>query len=173
MGHTLGDGAETMSTMTSFDTTLTLPSDREILIERVFDAPRRLLFDALTRCEHVAQWYGPRAMALTSCEIDLRVGGTWRYVVRDPAGNDFGFSGEYREIVPHERLVCTENFEGIPPGHDYLVTVTLDEQGGKTTLRSHLQYKSPEDRDGHIQSGMEPGMRETYDRLAELLATLA
>jgi uncharacterized protein YndB with AHSA1/START domain len=152
---------------------MTLPSDREILIERVFDAPRRLVFDALTKPEHVAHWYGPRAMTLTSCEIDLRVGGAWRYVLRDPAGNDFGFSGEYRDIVPPERLVSTENFEGIPPGHDYLVTVTLDEQDGKTTLRSHLQYKTPEDRDGHIQSGMEPGMRETYDRLAEHLATMA
>ena len=162
-----------MSTDTSSATSMTLPSDREILIERVFNAPRRLVFDALTRPEHVANWYGPRAMTLTSCQIDLRVGGAWRYVVRDPAGNDFAFSGEYKEIVPPEKLVCTENFEGIPPGHDYLVTVTLDEQDGQTKLRSHLQYRSPEDRDGHIQSGMEPGMRETYDRLAELLATLA
>jgi uncharacterized protein YndB with AHSA1/START domain len=152
---------------------MTLPSDREILIERVFNAPRRLVFAALTKPEHVAQWYGPRTMTLTSCEIDLRVGGTWRYVLRDPAGNDFGFSGEYREVVPPERLVSTENFEGIPPGHDYLVTVTLAEHEGKTKLTSHLLYKSPEDRDGHIQSGMEPGMRESYDRLAELLATLA
>ena len=162
-----------MSTDTSSATTMTLPSDREILIERVFDAPRRLVFDALTKPEHVAHWYGPRAMTLTSCEIDLRVGGAWRYVVRDPAGNDFGFSGEYREIMPPERLVCTENFEGIPPGHDYLVTVTLSDLDGKTKLTSHLQYKTPEDRDGHIQSGMEPGMRETYDRLAEHLATMA
>jgi len=162
-----------VSTDTSSATTMTLPSDREILIERIFDAPRRLVFDALTKPEHVAHWYGPRAMTLTSCEIDLRVGGTWRYVVRDPAGNDFGFSGEYREIVPPERLVCTENFEGIPPGHDYLVTVTLSDLDGKTKLTSHLQYKTPEDRDGHIQSGMEPGMRETYDRLAEHLATMA
>src|SRR6267378_4448168 len=162
-----------MSAETTSATTMTLPSDREILIERVFNAPRRLVFDALTQCEHVVHWYGPRAMTFTSCEIDMRVGGAWRYVVRDPAGNEFGFSGEYREIVPPERLVCTENFEGIPPGHDYLVTVTLDEQEGKTKLTSHLQYKSPEDRDGHIQSGMEPGMRETYDRLADLLATLA
>jgi uncharacterized protein YndB with AHSA1/START domain len=152
---------------------MTLPSDREILIERVFNAPRRLVFEALTKPEHVANWYGPRVMTLTSCQIDLRVGGAWRYVVRDPAGNDFAFSGEYKEIVPPEKLVCTENFEGIPPGHDYLVTVTLDEQDGQTKLRSHLQYRSPEDRDGHIQSGMEPGMRETYDRLAELLATLS
>ena len=162
-----------MSADTSSATKMTLPSDREILIERVFDAPRRLVFEALTRPEHVAHWYGPRAMTLSSCEIDLRVGGAWRYVLRDPAGNDFGFSGEYREVVPPERLVSTENFEGIPPGHDYLVTVTLDEQDGRTTLRSHLQYKSPEDRDGHIQSGMEPGMRESYDRLAERLATIA
>ena len=162
-----------MSTDTSSATSMTLPSDREILIERVFNAPRRLVFEALTKPEHVANWYGPRAMTLTSCEIDLRVGGAWRYILRDPAGNDFAFSGKYKEIVPPERLVCTENFEGIPPGHDYLVTVTLDEQDGKTKLRSHLQYRSPEDRNGQIQSGMEPGMRESYDRLAELLATLS
>jgi len=153
-------------------TTLTLPSDREILIERTFDAPRGLVYEALTKPEHVARWYGPRAMTLQVCEIDFRVGGRWRYVVRDPAGNDYGFSGEYREIVPPERIVTTEGYEAMP-GHEYVATVTLDEQGGKITLLSHLLYQSPEDRDGHIQSGMEPGMRETYDRLAELIATLS
>jgi len=85
-----------VSAETTSATSMTLPSDREILIERVFDAPRRLVFDALTRPEHVARWYGPRALTLASCEIDLRVGGAWRYIVRDPAGNEFGFSGEYR-----------------------------------------------------------------------------
>jgi uncharacterized protein YndB with AHSA1/START domain len=154
------------------DTTLTLPSDREILIERTFDAPRRLVFEALTKPEHVAHWYGPRSMTLQVCEIDFRVGGRWRYVLRDPAGTDHGFSGEYREIVPPQRIVTTEGYEAMP-GHEYVATLTLDEHDGKTTLHSHLQYQSPEDRDGHIQSGMEPGMRETYDRLAEVIASLS
>ena len=108
-------------------------------------------------------------MTLVLCEIDLRVGGTWRYVLRDPGGNEFGFSGVYREIVPPERLVSTEGFEGLP-GHEYLATLTLEEHDGKTTMTNRLLYQSVEDRDGHIQSGMEPGMRETLDRLAEHLA---
>jgi uncharacterized protein YndB with AHSA1/START domain len=162
----------TSQTNNTSETTLTLPSNREILIQRTFDAPRRLVFEALTKPEHVAQWYGPRYLKLQVCEIDFRVGGRWRYVLRDPEGNEHGFSGEYREIVPPERVVTTEGYEAMP-GHEYVATLTLDEQDGKTTLRSHLVYQSPEDRDGHIQSGMEPGMRETYDRLAELLATLA
>src|SRR5258708_29204146 len=103
---------------------MTLPSDREILIERVFNAPRRLVFEALTTPEHVARWYGPRAMTLTSCEIDLRVGGAWRYVLRDPAGNDFAFSGEYKEIVPPERLASTANYAGTPPRPTHPVTRT-------------------------------------------------
>ncbi len=153
-------------------TTVTLPSDRELVITRTFDAPRRLVFAALTQPEHVRRWYGPRRLALTVCEIDLRPGGAWRYVLRDPeSGQEFAFSGVYREITPPERLVTTECYEAMP-GHDYLVTVTLTEQDGRTTLRSHLLYQSREDRDGHLQSGMEDGMRETFDRLAERLAEL-
>jgi uncharacterized protein YndB with AHSA1/START domain len=160
-----------MSTTTSPATTLTMPSDREIVIERVFNAPRTLVFEAVTKPEHVARWYGPRRLSIVGCEIDLRVGGSWRYVLRDADGNDYGFSGVYREIVPPERIVTTEGFEAMP-GHEYVVTMTLDEQDGQTKLRSHLLYQNAADRDGHIQSGMEPGMRETMDRLAELLATL-
>jgi uncharacterized protein YndB with AHSA1/START domain len=159
------------NTNSSPATTLTMPSDREIVITRAFDAPRRLVFEALTRPEHVKRWYGPRRLTLVLCEIDLRVGSRWRYVLRDADGSEYGFSGEYREIVPPERLVTTEGFEAMP-GHEYVVTLTLDEQDGKTMLRSHLVYQNAADRDGHVQSGMEPGMRETFDRLAELLATL-
>ncbi|HLH23947.1 MAG TPA: SRPBCC family protein [Chloroflexota bacterium] len=159
-----------MDPTSSGTTTLTLPSDREILITRVFAAPRRLVFEALTRPEHVRRWYGPRRLTLTVCEIDLRPGGAWRYVLCDPeSGQEFGFSGVYREIVPPERIVSTEGYEALP-GHDYLVTVTLDEHDGQTTLRSHLLYQSREDRDGHLRAGMEPGMRESFARLAELLA---
>jgi uncharacterized protein YndB with AHSA1/START domain len=156
----------------SFAATLTMPSDRELVITRVFDASRRLVFEAFTKPEHVKHWYGPRSLTMTLCEIDLRPGGRWRYVLRDPDGNEHAFSGVYREIVPPERIVSTEVYEAMP-GHDRLVTVTLAEQSGKTTLRSHVLYKSLEDRDGHLQSGMEPGMNETFDRLNELLQTLA
>jgi uncharacterized protein YndB with AHSA1/START domain len=108
---------------------------------------------------------------MTVCDIDLRPGGAWRYVLQAQDGSEHGFSGIYREIVPHERLVYTEGYEAIP-GADYLVTTTFDEQDGKTTLTSHLLYKSKEHRDGHIASGMEPGMRETLDRLAERVSEM-
>jgi uncharacterized protein YndB with AHSA1/START domain len=153
--------------------TLTMPSDRELVITSVLDAPRRLVFEATTTPEHVRRWWGPRRFTMTVCEIDLRPGGAWRYVHRDNAtGQDHAFSGVYREIEPPGRLVYTEGYEAMP-GHDYLVTATFEEKDGKTTLTSRLQYKSKEDRDGHIQSGMEPGMRETYDRLGEHLATMS
>jgi uncharacterized protein YndB with AHSA1/START domain len=161
-----------MAAKTSFPTTLTMPSDRELVITRTFDAPRRLVFEALTKCEHVARWYGPRRFTLASCEMDIRPGGRWRFVVRDADGSEFGFAGEYREIVPPERIVSTEGFEGMP-GHEYVATLVLDEHDGQTTLTNTLVYQSAADRDGHLHSGMEPGLRETYDRLAELLATMA
>src|ERR1700730_2375740 len=153
--------------------TLTTPSDRELVIAAVLDAPRRLVFEAATKPEHVKRWWGPRRTTMTACEIDLRPGGAWRYVLRDnETGREDAWSGVYREIVPSERVVYTEGCAGLL-GHDYLVTATFDEKDGKTTITSRLQYKSVEDRDGHVQSGMESGMRETYDRLGEFLATTA
>jgi uncharacterized protein YndB with AHSA1/START domain len=153
--------------------TLTMPSDRELVITAVLDAPRDLVFEATTRPEHVKRWWGPRRMTMTVCEIDLRPGGAWRYALRDNAtGREDAWSGVYREIVPPERMVYSEGWEGMP-GHEYLVTATLAEKDGKTTLTSRLQYKSVEDRDGHVQSGMESGMRESYDRLGEQLASIA
>lgn len=154
--------------------TLTLLSDREIVATRVFHAPRRLVFEAWTKPEHVKRWYGGyRSMTLPVCEIDLRVGGTWRYVLDDPSnGTDLGFSGEYREIVQPERLVSTERYEWIA-NSDHIVTLTLTEQDGKTTLHLHVQYPSVEQRDGDLQSGMEVGMRETLNRLEELLISMA
>jgi uncharacterized protein YndB with AHSA1/START domain len=152
--------------------TLTTPSDQELVITAVVDAPRRLVFEACTKPEHVRHWWGLRRMTMTVCEIDLRPGGAWRYVLRDnETGREDAFSGVYREIVPPERMVYTEGWEAMP-GHDYLVTATLTEDAGKTTLTSRLRYKSREDRDGHVQSGMESGMRETYDRLGEYLAKM-
>lgn len=154
-------------------TTVTMPSDREIVITRVFEVPRRLVFEAWTKPEHVKRWWGLKSHTLPVCEIDLRVGGKWRYVLRAPDGSNHGFSGEYREIRPHERLVYSEGYEALPPGHDYLVTTTFAERSGKTTLTCKMLYKSQEDRDGHVASGMEPGMRETLDRLEKLLVTMA
>jgi uncharacterized protein YndB with AHSA1/START domain len=110
---------------------------------------------------------------MLSCKIDLRPGGSWRFVQRGPDGNEYAFSGEYREVVRPERIVQTWNFEGIPPGHESLETLTLEEHNGKTKWTTRVLFKSVEDRDGLIQSGMEPGMRETMDRLAELLESLA
>jgi uncharacterized protein YndB with AHSA1/START domain len=154
--------------------TLTLPSEREIVVTRIFNAPRRLVFEAWTQPEYVKRWFGVcRSMTMTVCEIDLRVGGKWRYVLYDPSNDtEHGFSGEYREIVPPQRLVSTERYEPIP-NSDHLNTLTLAEQDGKTTLHIHIQYPSVEHRDGHLQSGMEIGMRETLNRLEELLTSMA
>jgi uncharacterized protein YndB with AHSA1/START domain len=153
--------------------TLTMPSERELIITAVLDAPRRLVWEACTKPEHVKRWWGLRRTTMAVCEIDLRPGGAWRYVLRDSeTGREDAFSGVYREIVAPERAVYTEGWEAMP-GHDYLVTATYTQQDGKTTITSRLQYKSVEDRDGHVQSGMEPGMRETYDRLGEHLASMA
>lgn len=153
--------------------TVTLPSDREILVTRIFNAPRRLVFEAWTQPEHVKRWFGGCGnMTMTICEIDLRVGGTWRYVLHDSNGIDHGFSGEYREIVPSERLVSTERYEPVP-GSDHLNTLTLTEQDGKTTLHILIQHQSREQRDGHLQSGFEMGLGETLNCLEDLLKSMA
>ena len=160
-----------MKTATDASLTITFPSDVELLITRTFAAPRARLFAAITQPEHVRNWYGPSYLTITTCEIDLRVGGKWRYVLQAPDGSEHAFSGEYLELVPPERLVCTEWYEAIP-GAEHVATVSLTEVDGKTTLRNLLRYKSKEQRDGHVASGMEGGMRESYTRLDALLATL-
>src|SRR5438046_2130260 len=138
--------------------TVTLPSDREIVLTRVFEAPRWLVFEAMTKPEHLVRWWGPRSSTLVVCEVDFRPGGTWRYVLRGPDGKDFRFRGVYHEIVPPERLVCTECFDEPSLGSpEWLATVTLDEHDGKTTLTSRILHPSVEARDGHLHSGMEPG----------------
>jgi uncharacterized protein YndB with AHSA1/START domain len=154
-----------------FAATITLPSDRELVITREFNAPRRLLWEALTKPEHVKRWYGLRAFTMTICEMDVRPGGAWRWGQSIPNGGDVIFSGVYREIVPPEKVVTTEGWEAMP-GHEYVSTLTLEEHDGKTTLTNHLLYQTAADRDGHLQSGMEGSMNETYDRLEELLPTL-
>jgi uncharacterized protein YndB with AHSA1/START domain len=160
-----------MITNSSPATTLTTPSDREIVIERVFDAPRELVFKLFTDPTAIPHWWGPRRLTTTVEKMDVRPGGAWRFVQRGPDGGEFAFRGEYREIVPPERLVSTFEFEGFA-GHVMLDTTTFEDHNGQTKLTSTLLYASVEDRDGHLQSGMEPGMRESHARFAELLATL-
>jgi uncharacterized protein YndB with AHSA1/START domain len=151
---------------------VTLPSDREIRLSRVFNAPRRLIFEAMSKPEHVARWWGPREYTTTVSDMDFRVGGAWRFVQLAADGSEFGFRGEYREIVPPERVVQTFEWEGMP-GHISVDTMTLDERDGKTTLTTTSVFTSVEDRDGMLQSGMEKGAGETYDRLEEFVQTLA
>jgi len=151
--------------------TLTLPSDREIVIERVFDAPRELVFRAYTEPNHIPKWWGQRNTTTTVDNMDVKPGGLWRFVERDADGNEYAFNGEYKEIVPPERLAYTFEFEGMP-GHVLLETVTFEEQNGKTQVKVLALFDSVEERDGMLQSGMEAGANESHDRLAELLAEL-
>lgn len=164
----------TVSRVANSDTfTSTTPSDREIRLTRLFDAPRQLLFEAMTKPEHVKQWWGVLSdkHSVTVCEIDLRVGGAWRFVGRGPQGDYPGFYGEYREIVPPERLVFTEFFEPFP-GNGSLVTSEFTEEHGKTRLTVTALYESLEIRDMVIQTGMEKGAATSYDRLEEVAAGL-
>lgn len=149
--------------------TIEIVSDTEIRITRVFEAPRDLVYEAITQPEHVRHWYGCEAMKMVVCEIDFRVGGAWRYVLRMPDGSEHGFHGVYREIEPPARIVSTENYEAIGPGHEMLAHVTLTEKNGKTTFENRLVYQSKADRDGHLGSGMEVGMNESMDRLEQLV----
>lgn len=151
--------------------TITLPSDREIAMTRTFDAPRELVWKAWTEPQHVARWYGCKALTLAVCEIDLRVGGAYRFVMRAADGTDYPKSGVYREIVPPTKLVYTERFND-DPNKEALITFWLDEDGGVTTLWSMARYKSAEDRDTVIRMGVEAGTRESLDRLADVLRTM-
>ncbi len=153
---------------------LTTPSDTEIALTRVFDAPRNLVFDAWTKPELLKRWLlGPPGWTMTVCDIDLRVGGTYRYAWRNDAdGTSMGMGGVYREVVAPERLVATERFdEAWYPGEG-LVTIVLTEQGGKTTLNQTMRYESREARDAVLASPMDQGMAEGFKRLEELLASL-
>ena len=149
--------------------TVTLPSDRETVMERIFDAPRELVFKAFTEPALIPKWWGQRNTTTTVDKMEVKPGGLWRFVQRDADGNEYGFNGQYREIVPPERLAYTFEFEGMP-GHMLLETVTFEEQAGKTKVQVLSLFDSVADRDGMLQSGMETGANESYDRLAELLA---
>ena len=148
----------------------TTPSDTEIVMTRVFDAPRELVFRAHTSCEHMSRWWGPRKYEVVSCDIDFRPGGTWRIAHRGPDG-ETTFFGEYLEIEAPERIVWTFEWEG-RPGDVSVETLTLEEHDGKTTLTASAVYDTVADRDGVLQSGMTEGANETWDRLEEYLGWL-
>jgi len=150
--------------------TLTLPSDREIVMTREFKAPARTLFEVWTKPEHVRKWYAVRGTTMTVCEIDLRVGGAWRWVIARP-GLEVAFSCVFREIDPPHRLQRTEVFEAMP-GAESLVTFSFDEKDGRTTLTMNMLFQSKQDRDVCLRSGMELGVKECFQRIDELVATL-
>jgi uncharacterized protein YndB with AHSA1/START domain len=159
---------------TSQSATVTLPTDEQILITREFDAPKHLVYQAVTSPELVKRWWNAKRGEVTSAEIDLRVGGKWRYVMVTDDGMEVGFHGEYREIVPNERIVSTEVYEGAPGGDENgtLNTMTLVENDGRTTLTTLVQAPSREIRDAIIESGMEAGMQDAMDLLEDVAISL-
>jgi uncharacterized protein (TIGR03086 family) len=148
---------------------VTLPSDTEILFTRSFDAPAVLIWETITTPRQVLRWWGPSSAPLISAEIDLRVGGSWRYVRRNADESEMGWHGIYRAIERPHRLVSTEVYEGFPDAAT-VNTVTLAEADGVTTLRTLVQHTTRAFRDGHLASGLESGMQQTFDRLDDLLA---
>ena len=153
-------------------TTFTTPSDLEIVATRVFDAPREVVWECWTNPKHVPHWMtGPEGMTMPVCEIDLRVGGEWHFVWRQPDGKEMEMRGVYREIVPPERLVNTESWGGDWP--ETLNTLVLTEEGGKTTTVCTVLYPSKEARDKALGTGMKEGWAESYGHLNEYLPTMA
>jgi uncharacterized protein YndB with AHSA1/START domain len=151
------------------------PTEREIEMTRVFDAPRNLVFDAWTKPELLKRWLlGPPGWSMPVCEIDLKVGGSYRYVWRNDAdGTDMGMGGVYREIVPAERIVATEKFDQSWYPGEAVGTMVFAEQSGRTTVTQTMLYESQEARDAVLKSGMEQGVEASYDRLEEMLASIA
>lgn len=161
-----------VSAVTSSKTAVvTLPSDTEILITREFEAPRHLVYRAWTTPELIKRWWSGDRGEVVSIEVDLRVGGAWRYVMTANAGFEVAFHGEYREIVPNERLVTTEIYEGAPEA-EAVTTATFDEADGRTTVRVLVRHSSQENRDAHVNSGMEEGLQEAMDHLEQVVASL-
>jgi uncharacterized protein YndB with AHSA1/START domain len=166
-----------MEAVTSSGTaTVTLPTDEQILITREFDAPKHLVYKAWTTPELVKRWWNAKRGEVTIAEIDLRVGGRWRYVMVADGGFEVGFHGEYREIVPNERIVSTEVYEGMPQGEGpeqgTLNTATFAEADGRTTLTILVQAPSKEIRDAIIDSGMEAGMQDAMELLEQVAVSL-
>jgi uncharacterized protein YndB with AHSA1/START domain len=149
---------------------MTTPSDREIVITRVFDAPRDLVFETHTSCEHLSNWWGPRKYEVAECDVDFREGGRWR-VLHRAEGEEHEFRGEYREIVRPERITWTFEWMGMP-GHIAVDSVEFEEHDGKTTVTTRSVFDTVQDRDGALNSGMEGGLAETWERLDEYLGVL-
>jgi uncharacterized protein YndB with AHSA1/START domain len=162
-----------MEAMTSSGTAVVaLPTDTQILITREFDAPRHLVYKAWTTPELIKRWWSGDRGEVTIAEVDLRVGGTWRYVMTAHGGFEVAFRGEYREIVPNERIVATEIYEGMPEA-EAVTTNTFTEKDGRTTLTVLVQHPSRECRDAHLNSGMEGGMQEAMDHLEQVAVSLS
>jgi uncharacterized protein YndB with AHSA1/START domain len=156
-----------MAMASSGTATVTLPTDEQILITREFDAPRHLVYEAWTTPEHVRRWWHAKRGEVTTVEIDLRVGGKWRYVMVTEGGVEVGFHGEYREIVPDARIVSTEVYEGFPE-EEAVTTATFEDLDGRTRLTVLVQHTRKEHRDAHIESGMEAGLQDALDLLEQL-----
>jgi uncharacterized protein YndB with AHSA1/START domain len=163
-----------MQVTSSGTAVVTLPTDEQILITREFDAPRHLVYKAYTTPELVKRWWNAKRGEVTIAEIDLRVGGKWRFVMVTDDGMEVAFHGEYREIVPNERIVSTEVYEGAPGGDvgAVLNTLTFTEADGRTTLTNLVQAPSKEIRDAIIDSGMEAGMQDAMDLLEQIATSL-
>ena len=152
--------------------TVTTPTEREIRVERVFAAPRDRVFSVYTDPELVPEWWGPHGTTTVVDQMDVRPGGSWRFVMRNSDGSETGFRGTYREVTPPERIVQTFEWEGMP-GHVSVETATFEDLGDRTKVTTTSIFHTTEERDGMLQSGMERGLNETYARLDELLAGLA
>lgn len=159
---------------TANETIVERPSDRELVVRRMFNGPPHLVFDAWTRPEHLKRWWTPKSfgVSLFECESDLRTGGSYRYAFgRDPKDPEV-FSGRFVEVVPPSRLVLTQLYERLREAGEVVVTVTFEEQGERTLLTLHQLFPSKQALEGALASGMERGMRETLDQLDELVVTL-
>ena len=166
-----------MAATSSGTATVTLPTDEQILITREFDAPKHLVYKAFTTPELVKRWWHANRGEMTIAEIDLQVGGKWRYVMVADGGIEVGFHGEYREIVPHERIVLTEVFEGLPEGVSEeegatVNTATFIEADGRTTVTILVQAANKVSRDAIIESGMEGGLQDAMDLLEQVAVSL-
>ena len=151
--------------------TVTTPTEREIHVERIFDAPRDRVFELFTDPELIPEWWGPRGTTTIVDEMDVRNGGSWRYVSRNSDGSETAFRGTYREVSPPDRIVQTFEWEGMP-GHVSVDTAVFEDLGERTKLVSSSIFHTTEERDGMLGSGMEEGMNETYQRLDELIERL-
>jgi uncharacterized protein YndB with AHSA1/START domain len=161
-----------MAVASSGTAKVTLPADDQILIEREFAAPAHLVWRAVTEPDLVRRWWHAGRGEMTACEIDLRVGGSWRYAMRPEGAEEFSFYGEFLEIVPNERIVQTEIFSPFPDNAS-TNTMTLTERDGTTVMRTLVHHDSPWARDMHINSGMEAGMQDAFDRLERVAMSLA